>query len=85
MESDVLYDVENYLNDPGLRQQRYLVNWNAQCVGFILEYSSFNYDQEDYEIRFAITLPNVGTFLDLKRGTSGIYQGDRYGSRGSGL
>lgn len=80
IETDLYYDIENYLNDPGLRQQRYLVNWNAQCVGFILEYSEFSYASDDYEVRFAITLPNVGTFLDLKRGSTGIYQGDRFGS-----
>ena len=84
-EIDQYYDLQNSIGDTGLKQQRYLINYNAQCVGFIVEYSKFNFTgANDYEVRFAITLPSVGTFLDLKRGSSGLFQGNRFGgSRGT--
>jgi len=79
-EVDHYYDLRNYLGETGLKQQRYLVNYNAQCIGFVLEYSKFDFTSaDDYEIRFALTLPNVGTFLDLKRGSSSLYQGNYFG------
>ncbi len=49
-----------------LQQQRYFLNWKSQCYSWQLEYRESNYRQiEDRDVRFALTLKNVGTFLDL--------------------
>ena len=81
-EVDQFYDLEN----GDRNQQRYLINFNGQCVGIIGEYSVFNFtgSEEDYEFRVALTLPSIGTFLDLRRGGSGLFENSRYsGSRGT--
>ena len=49
-----------------LQQQRYFLNWKSQCYSWQLEYRESNYRQiEDRDVRFSLTLKNVGTFLDL--------------------
>ncbi len=80
IEMDHYYDLQNSLGETGLRQQRYLVNYNAQCVGIIVEYSRFSFTGfDDYEVRVALTLPNIGTLVDLRQGASGLYQGNQFG------
>jgi hypothetical protein len=79
-ELDQTYDLQNRLGDTGLRYARALANWNGQCFGVIAEYSAYSYTSfDDYEIRFAFVLPHVGTFLDLRRGSSGLFQSGSYG------
>ncbi|MCP4204521.1 MAG: LPS-assembly protein LptD, partial [bacterium] len=49
-----------------LQQQRYFLSWKSQCYSWQLEYRESNYrDIEDRDVRFSLTLKNVGTFLDL--------------------
>ena len=52
---------------------RHVLVWNGQCWGLRLEYSELNRVTgiDDYDIRFALSLKNVGTFLDLTGGTRG--------------
>ena len=53
----------------GLQQQRYVATWLAQCYSVRLEYRDFRAGigerTRDKDFRFALTLKNVGTFLDL--------------------
>jgi len=49
-----------------LQEQRYFLDWTAQCYGLRLEYREFQIGptpETDYRVAF--TLKNVGTFLDL--------------------
>ena len=63
----VNYDIES----AELQQQRLVVGWNAQCWGFRLELREFRaLDRRDRDYRFALSLKNVGTFLDLGGGAS---------------
>ena len=49
-----------------LLQQRYFLNWASQCHTWQLEYRESNFrDVEERDVRFSVTLKNVGTFLDL--------------------
>ena len=53
-----------------LRQQRYFLNWESQCYNWQLEFRESVRGSEanpikDTDFRFALTLKNVGTFLDL--------------------
>ena len=53
-----------------LQQQRYFLHWKSQCYSWQLEYRESNYfrnirDVKDRDVRFSLTLKNVGTFLDL--------------------
>ncbi len=54
-----------------LQQQRYFLNWTSQCYSWQLEYRESNRQRsssvpiEDRDVRFSLTLKNVGTFLDL--------------------
>ena len=63
LDAEVTFDLEN----SQLLQQRYFIDWTAQCYGWQLEYreSSFVEGFEDRDLRFSLTLKNVGTFLDL--------------------
>ncbi len=62
-DAEVSYDIE----EGEILQQRYFIDWTSQCYGWQLEYreSSFGSDFEDRDLRFSLTLKNVGTFLDL--------------------
>lgn len=63
-DAEVSYDIE--LGE--ILQQRYFIDWTSQCYGWQLEYreSSFGGSEfEDRDLRFSLTLKNVGTFLDL--------------------
>ena len=49
-----------------LRQQRFFLNWASQCYSWQLEYRESNLREiPDRDVRFSLTLKNVGTFLDL--------------------
>jgi LPS-assembly protein len=77
LEGQVNYDIQNHL----LQQQRYLLTWTSQCYGVILELRDFRTatgvpgaTESDKEIRFSLSLKNVGTFLDLTSRSSSIVQ-----------
>ncbi|MCP3959650.1 MAG: LPS-assembly protein LptD [bacterium] len=72
LQAELSFDVLGRLNDSGgrdawdLLQQRYFFNWQSQCYSWQLEYRESSYsDIEDRDVRFSLTLKNVGTFLDL--------------------
>lgn len=49
-----------------LQEQRYVIDYRSQCYSWLLEYRETNYASfEDSELRFSLSLKNVGTFLDL--------------------
>jgi len=67
LDAQVNYDIEERL----LQQQRYFIHYNAQCYGLRFEMREFRTaERRDRDFRFALTLKNVGTFLDLTGGTS---------------
>lgn len=65
IEGQVNYDFA----DRGLQQQRYVATWLDQCYSVRVEYRDFRAGigdrVRDKDFRFALTLKNVGTFLDL--------------------
>ena len=65
----VTYDIEESL----AIAQRYIIDYSGSCYGFLLAISEFSTlarpELLDREIRFSISLKNVGTFLDLTSGT----------------
>ncbi len=71
LEAQLSFDVLGPLVDGerkswDLQQQRYFLHWKSQCYSWQLEYRESNYRQiEDRDVRFSLTLKNVGTFLDL--------------------
>lgn len=72
LEAQLSFDVLGPTNDAGgrdawdLQTQRYFLNWKSQCYSWQLEYRESNYREiEDRDVRFSMTLKNVGTFLDL--------------------
>ncbi|MEM6792603.1 MAG: LPS assembly protein LptD [Acidobacteriota bacterium] len=49
-----------------LQDQRYLLDFRSQCYSWILEFRETQYRSfEDSEVRFSLSLKNVGTFLDI--------------------
>ena len=56
-----------------LQSSRHTLIWNGQCWGLRLEYADYNRigRPSDYDVRFALSLKNVGTFLDLTGGSRG--------------
>jgi len=76
-EGQVNYDIQLHL----LQQQRYVLTWTSQCYGLVLELRDFRSGTgaagatlSDKEIRFSLSLKNVGTFLDLTSRSSSIVQ-----------
>ncbi len=72
LEAEISFDVEGREDVVGGRspweilQQRYFLNWTSQCYAWQLEYRESNFQEiPDRDIRFSLTLKNVGTFLDL--------------------
>ena len=71
LQAQLSYDILGPLEDGerkswDLQQQRYFLHWKSQCYSWQLEYRESNYRQfEDRDLRFSLTLKNVGTFLDL--------------------
>jgi LPS-assembly protein len=66
LDTQINYDFELSL----LQSQRYIIQYFSQCFGYRLEYRDWrSVTREDREIRFALTLKNIGTFLDLSGGT----------------
>jgi LPS-assembly protein len=65
MSYDIFLDV--------VQSTRHALIFNGQCWGLRLEYSELNRltTANDYDIRFALSLKNVGTFLDLTGGSRG--------------
>jgi LPS-assembly protein len=76
-EGQVNYDIQLHL----VQQQRYVLTWTSQCYGLVLELRDFRSGTDaagatlsDKEIRFSLSLKNVGTFLDLTSRSSSIVQ-----------
>lgn len=62
LEAVVSYDLQ--LSE--ILQQRYFLKWQSQCYSWHLELRESKLgDNEETDLRFALTLKNVGTFLDL--------------------
>jgi lipopolysaccharide assembly outer membrane protein LptD (OstA) len=57
-----------------LQQQHYSLVYNSQCWGIRIETREFRYfNRRDRDYRFALSLKNIGTFLDLTGGDSVLY------------
>ncbi len=56
-----------------VQSTRHALIFNGQCWGLRLEYAELNRlaGTDDYDVRFALSLKNVGTFLDLTGGSRG--------------
>ena len=66
LDAQVNYDFQLSL----LQSQRYIFQYFSQCFGLRFEFQQWqSLTREDREFRFAITLKNIGTFLDLTGGT----------------
>jgi hypothetical protein len=53
-----------------LQSQRHIVQFFGQCYGLLFEYRELNtISFEDTEFRLAVSLKNIGTFLDLNGGS----------------
>lgn len=66
LDTQINYDFELSL----LQSQRYILQYFSQCFGYRFEYRDWqSVNREDREFRFALTLKNIGTFLDLTGGT----------------
>jgi LPS-assembly protein len=65
LQTGIAYDVKNHL----VQQQDYAVNYTSQCWGMRLEFQDFKTQigptLDNRNIRFSLTLKNVGTLLDL--------------------
>jgi LPS-assembly protein len=72
LEGQLNYDFEQRL----LQQQQLVMNYTAQCYGLRLELRDFRAGigprTRDKDIRFSLTLKNVGTFLDLNSRSSTV-------------
>ena len=66
-QSSVNYDLEQSL----LQQASQIVQYTSQCWALRLEFRRFESEQrgEDQDIRLALSLNNIGTFLDLNSST----------------
>jgi LPS-assembly protein len=71
-EGQINYDFVLHL----LQQDQIAMTYTGQCYGFRLEFRDFKTEagtiENDREIRFSLTLKNVGTFLDLTSRSSTI-------------
>ncbi len=66
IDSQVNYDFQNKL----LQSHRHIIQFFSQCYGLRFEVREFKTaDRLDRDFRFALTLKNIGTFLDLSGGT----------------
>jgi lipopolysaccharide assembly outer membrane protein LptD (OstA) len=66
LDAQVNYDFQLSL----LQSQRYIFQYFSQCFGLRFEFQQWqSLTREDREFRFALTLRNIGTFLDLSGGT----------------
>ena len=56
-----------------VQSTRHALMFNGQCWGLRLEYAQLNsqFRADNYDFRFALSLKNVGTFLDLTGGSRG--------------
>ena len=68
--AEVNYNLIDPLPDDRSRllAQRYILSWKANCYDWNLEYRQHQYrgaESEDQEIRFSLSLKNIGSFLDL--------------------
>jgi hypothetical protein len=72
LEGQINYDFEERL----LQQQTLVMSYTAQCYGLRLELRDFRAGvgprTRDKDIRFSLSLKNVGTFLDLTSRSSTV-------------
>jgi len=65
VQAQIGWDVQSHL----LGQQYYAINWSEQCFGLRIEIRQFKAligpRLSDSEVRFSLTLKNIGTVLDL--------------------
>ena len=65
IQAQIGWDVQNHL----LGQQYYAINWSEQCYGMRVELRQFRAIAgprlSDTEVRFSLSLKNIGTVLDL--------------------
>jgi LPS-assembly protein len=70
IQAQVGWDVQNHL----LGQQYYAINWSEQCYGFRIEVRRFKAligpRLSDSDVRFSLSLKNIGTVLDLNTRTT---------------
>jgi LPS-assembly protein len=67
VQGQINYDLEQSL----LQQQRYILDYTGSCYGLRFEVRDFTAGElRDTDFRLAVTLKNVGTFLDLTGGFS---------------
>jgi lipopolysaccharide assembly outer membrane protein LptD (OstA) len=67
IDGQISYDIEN----AEIQQQRYFVNYISQCWSVRFEAREYTRGEiVDRDYRFALTLKNVGTFLDISGGLS---------------
>jgi LPS-assembly protein len=67
---------------PTVQQQRYFLQRNGKCTTWLIELREYRTaTREDRDIRFAVSLKNIGTFFDLGTGTgnSGYQRGQSFG------
>ncbi len=51
--------------------QRYLIRYRGSCYDMLFEFGDYNFGvRKDREFRFSLNLKNVGSFLDIRGGTS---------------
>ncbi len=71
VQAQINYD----LKESTLQQQRYMLHYTGSCYGIQLEFRDAQFNalsgERDQDYRIAITLKNVGTFLDLSGRVSG--------------
>ena len=68
VDAQINYDFERSY----LQSQRYVLSYFSQCFGIRLEVREFQRNfaaEKERDFRFAITLKNIGTFLDLSGGS----------------
>jgi LPS-assembly protein len=74
VEGQVNYDLKQSL----LQSERLVLSWTSQCYGLRLEFrdqrTGLSPRISDKEFRFALSLKNVGTFLDLTSRSSSLVQ-----------
>lgn len=65
LDTQLNYDLETSL----LQQQRYIAEWSGSCWGLRLEWREFeSQNRQDRDWRVAVSLKNVGSFLDFGGG-----------------
>ncbi len=71
IDSQLNYNIQTEL----LQSQRHVLQFFAQCFGLRFEVHELKLiDRQDRTFRFALSLKNIGTFVDLTGGTRTGFQ-----------